>query len=313
MTFRSILHEAARADLWDEWRARLNNFEDPQRVRHARDFYNKNKAEMLEGTRVLWQAKEDYYALQVQREKVGRAAFDKEKQNQPWADGSSVFASVRLRRFTLEGGRLICEPMAVGPLGAAPDGNGRPEVALDELRVFGFLDPALGGAGGDFAAIATVGVDPLGFLYLLDVWLAHAPPSEQIVRAFDLHEQWRYQGFGVETNAFQKLLLEPFEAERARRRAQGRPWDMPVDERRHRGDKASRILMLEPLASNGWLLFNLTLSEDFMNQLRDFPHARHDDGPDAVAAAVALARSAGPLAIQSQRLPRASLGKVGNY
>ena len=33
--------------------------------------------------------------------------------------------------------------------------------------------------------------------------------------------------------------------------------------------------------TNGWILFNETLSETFMTQFDEFPKGDHDDGPDA--------------------------------
>lgn len=269
---------------------------------------------MEAGARVLWPAKEPYYDLQALREKLGRAAFDKEKQNAPWADGAAVFAAFGLRRFRLRDGVLVCDP-PVGAGGAVTHAtDGRPEIPLGALRLFGFLDPALGGSGaGDFAAIATVGVDGQGYCYVLDVWLGRAGPSAQVQRVFDLHERWGYERFGVETNAFQQLLLDPLEAERKRRREQGRPWMLDLAPERHGADKRTRILALEPLARNGWALFSAELSEAFMAQLLDFPTARHDDGPDAVAAAVTLARGAGKLDLLPTRLPRATGGTARGF
>jgi predicted phage terminase large subunit-like protein len=109
------------------------------------------------------------------------------------------------------------------------------------------------------------------------------------------------------------LLLDPFEAERSRRRGQGRAWDLAIVPERHGGEKATRILALEPLARNGWLLLAQDLPEEFMGQLLDFPTAAHDDGPDAVAAAVALARGAAPPALKTARRPRHPAGALGNY
>ena len=323
-TFASIVSEAEASDLWAEWRARYHNLADPNHVKNAKRFFEERHEAMLAGAEVLWPEKEDYYDLQVIRETRGRAAFDKEKQNEPWSDEASLFDIDRLRRFRIEDGQLVCEAADLAPNDEATDvdveaiAGGRPNVPLDELRLFGFLDPAMGGKRGDWAAIATVGVDAIGYIYVLAVWMAYAKPSEQIRRAFDLHERWGYEAFGIETNAFQRLLLDPFEQERKRRRERGRAWDMPIVERRHYGTKADRILKLEPLARNGWLFFNEDLGngdqgKEFFNQLESFPNARHDDGPDAVAAAVDIARrAASPRLITTPR-PRASKGKIGNY
>jgi len=152
----------------------------------------------------------------------------------------------------------------------------------------------------------------VGYLYVLDVWLERAVPSDQICKAFDLHEHWQYEGFGLETNAFQKVLLEPFETERARRKRRGKPWDLPIIEQRHRVPKNTRIMKMEPLVSNGWLLFAGGLSEEFLRQIEDFPNDRHDDGPDAVAAALSLAR--GPrLTTKPGSRPRKTRGSLSQF
>ena len=163
-------------------------------------------------------------------------------------------------------------------------------VSLDRLVRFGFLDSALGGAGSDFAAVATVGRDEHGYLYVLDIWMKRAAPSRQVEKIFDLHELWNYRLFGFEANCFQSLLAQPIEDERRRRRQAGHPWDLPIEQVTHRENKLRRIASLETLIANGWLLFSRDLSEAFIQQCEQFPRGAHDDGLDALEAAVALAR-----------------------
>lgn len=291
--FRSIVSEAREEQAWEEWNARYFDLANPNRLADARRFFDENEARMSVGARVLWPQKESYYDLQVMRATRGRPAFDKEKQNAPMADDEAVFAVEKLRKFALADRKIVLAPSRSAETPAES-----PQIDLNELRIFGFLDPAMGEtkarsgeAGGDFAAIATVGIDRLGYLYVLDVWLARAAPSDQIQKIFDLHEKWNYTEFGIETNAFQKFLLDPLGRERDRRRAHGKPWVMPVKEVRHRANKRLRILRLEPLIRSDWLRFAENLSAEFMNQLTDFPRGRHDDGPDALQGAVTLARA----------------------
>ena len=186
---------------------------------------------------------------------------------------------------------------AVGQIGNLPSSNPSQvdnlrHVSLDQLVRFGFLDSALGGATGDFAAVATVGRDEHGYLYLLDVWMERASPSRQIEKIFDLHEWWNYRLFGFEANCFQSLLAQPIEEERRRRREAGRPWDLPIEQITHRENKMRRIASLETLITNGWLLFSRELSEEFFQQCEQFPRGAHDDGLDALESAVAMARRA---------------------
>ncbi len=291
--FRAILREADDQQLWDAWRTRLSDLSNPARLATARAFYEAHRPQMDRGAEVLWEPAEDYYDLCLAREVRGRAAFDQEKQNDPWGDDHATFDLRLLRRFRLAGGDLICDPPRWREPGPGEPADGlAPRVALSALRRFGFLDPALGGRRGDFAAIATLGADDHGYLYLLDLWLERATPSAQVDRLFTLHETWSYDLFGVEANASQKILLDLIERERASRRQRRRPWRVPVSDFVQRGAKQARIAALEPFIRAGWLLFNADLPDEFLRQLREFPQGEHDDGPDALAAAVDLARHA---------------------
>lgn len=163
-----------------------------------------------------------------------------------------------------------------------------------DLTIAGFLDSATGRSrGGDYAAIATVGRDAQGYLYVLDIWMRRAGPTQQIQALFDLHEKWNYWLVGIETNCFQELLLLPIEEER-KRRAAARPgtrWQLPIQTVHHTQAKETRIATLEPLIANGWLLFADDLPQEFWHQLEAFPRGRHDDAPDALEGAVKLLRT----------------------
>ena len=169
-TFRSIISEATDQTLWDRWRALFHDLSDADRLANARAFFEANREAMLAGAQVLWPEKEDYYALQVMRETRGRAAFDKEKQTAPLLADRGIFVVGDLRWFAIEGDLVLRRE--AGDVCPAP-------VPLARLRRFAFLDPSMGHAGGDFAAIATVGLDPEGYLYVLDVWMARVAPSAQ--------------------------------------------------------------------------------------------------------------------------------------
>jgi hypothetical protein len=214
-----------------------------------------------------------------------------------------------------------------------------PALNIEDLLIAGFLDAATGNRArqnaGDYAAIATVGMDRAGYLYVLDVWLKRAAPTAQIAAMFDLHEKWRYTLFGIETNCFQQLLLLPIEEERKRRKAlvtnastghrvgsagfspshaapapATHSWQLPIREVHHSRNKETRIATLEPLVTNGWLRFAHDLPELFWAQLESFPHGEHDDALDALEAAISLLRS---LQTQTRRGPkRESLRTLAN-
>jgi len=300
-TFRAVETFAENTTLWEQWRARFNDLSDPCRAETARSFFELNRDTMLKGARVLWPEKEDYYDLMCQLTTRGRKAFFKEKQNDPRHHEAQLFDPETFRYFTLEqSSEQIAGEQIVQP------GSSR-QVSLDRLVRFGFLDSALGGAGSDFAAVATVGRDEHGYLYVLDVWMERASPTRQIEKIFDLHALWNYRLFGFEANCFQSLLAQPIEQERQRRRKAGRPWDLPIEQVSHRENKLRRIASLETLIANGWLLFSPTLGEEFFQQCEQFPRAAHDDGLDALEAAVSLARTGAigrPLPASTRRSSR---------
>ena len=188
-------------------------------------------------------------------------------------------------------------------------------IPLSDLTIAGFLDSAVGrGAktrSGDYAAIATVGIDRAGYLYVLDLWLRRAAPTRQITAMFDLHERWNYTLFGVETNCFQQLLLLPIEEERKRRKDSGRPWQLPIREVHHSQAKEMRIASLEPLVANGWLRFAADLPDLFWAQIESFPRSEHDDALDALEGAVSLLRS---LQVETRRGPsRRTLKRMASF
>ncbi|MBI1785653.1 hypothetical protein HYR69_10970 [Candidatus Sumerlaeota bacterium] len=307
--FASILAEAENGALWDQWRAILFDLSDPGRAARARRFFEENREAMLRGAEVLWPEKEDYYSLQLIRATRGPATFNKEKQNEPPREGESLLIPGEIQKFDAEGRSLIIEPQE--------GGYPRPRACLDEMRIFGFLDPALGKAngesrrsGGDFAAIVTVGLMPDGYLFVLGAWLERTSPSLQVDMIFRLHERWNYESFGFEANAFQELLLGEINAEKEKRRKSGKRWMLDIQPINHRLPKTVRVAGLEPRIRNRWILFNRELPEEFMRQLRDFPAAPHDDGPDALEGAVRLANepkeSFAPQAISRKRARGAS-------
>ncbi|MFW6286489.1 MAG: hypothetical protein ACOC29_00975 [Candidatus Sumerlaeota bacterium] len=108
-TYRSIEQFAEREDLWGRWREIFANLEDPHRLESARTFFNARRAEMLRGTRVLWQDKENYYDLMCQLTTKGRRAFFKEKQNEPGGGEEAFFDMERVQTFDLRGKELVFE------------------------------------------------------------------------------------------------------------------------------------------------------------------------------------------------------------
>ncbi len=296
--YRAIEAWSARSDLWAQWMSVMTCPEEPDRLEHARGFLERHAEEMLSGTSVLWPEKESYPDLMEQLVVLGRPAFFKEKQNEPLAGEGCFFIPEMWRRFSVGAdGRLAEDSAARQAWASGTEVESAAEgarVELHELVVVGFLDPSLG--KGDWAAIATVGRSARGVLYVLDVWLERCPPTAQVTRVVELHRRWRFALFGVEAVGFQSLLHDAL-----RGAVEDRPCGfaaprLEVRSVRQTLPKEQRIAALEPLIAGGWLRFAHGLPEELFAQARAFPNGRHDDALDALAGAVALARTLQPTA-----------------
>jgi predicted phage terminase large subunit-like protein len=92
-------------------------------------------------------------------------------------------------------------------------------------------------------------------------------------------------GFALETNQFQELF-EPLI-----RTAAGRAGvDVPIESIENTIKKQIRIRRVGPhLGKRNFRFRNTPDTRLCVNQLRDFPHGDHDDGPDALEMALRMA------------------------
>jgi predicted phage terminase large subunit-like protein len=151
----------------------------------------------------------------------------------------------------------------------------------------GACDPSLGRQGkhADDSAIITLLRDKdNGTLYVLDADIARRKPDRIIEDVLSYTRLRKYSRFGFESNQFQEFL-----ASELQRRSAVANLHLPVEPIQHTSDKAGRIQSLQPLVRSGMLQFNRRHTT-LLNQLRLFPKAAHDDGPDALEMAVATAR-----------------------
>lgn len=276
--YKAVISWSEREDLWDKWRDVLRDLDNERRMLDARAYYEANQVDMLKGTQVLWPEKEPYYALMLEMVETGRRSFMKEKQNAPLGPDDKVFDRI-----------LYYQEREV---------NGKPHyfiehtqqmVPAEHCHAFGVLDPATGqskakkGKMGDFSALVTGMSDSRGRLFVHRDWTKRAAPTKFIQAIFDHHSEYNYTKFGVETNLYRNLLLPNIVAERGRIEERlGRKLHLPFYDIENDENKEKRIFTLEPKVTNGWILFNRRLSQEFMNQIEDFPHADHDDCPDAL-------------------------------
>ncbi len=263
--FRAIVRWPSNTSLWQQWEALYTDLARRNYKAVARAFYERNRQEMHAGAILLWPEVEDLYALMCLRVEEGRTAFEREKQNSPvdperceWPE-AYFDESIWFERWPAE---LAVKTMALDP-----------SKGSDSRR-------------GDYSALVSLGVDRRGIIFV-EADLRRRPTPEMVADGAERFSHFRPDRFGVETNQFQELLAGEFEAEFRRRGILGaRP--APLD---NRVSKQVRIRRLGPYLASHRLRF-LSGSPGtrlLVEQLREFPIADHDDGPDALEMAIRLA------------------------
>jgi len=255
--YQSVIQWSA-SPLWDEWERLIVDLENPNRLEDGRKFFEEHKAEMLDGTKVLWEAKEPYYNLMLQRIADGPAAFSSEKQNEPLSDDE--------RRFLPEWIQYYDDTDIVGK----------------ELYVVGFVDPSMGKQGGDYSAIVTLASDYNYQIYILDADIAKRHPDIIALDVIAKHRIYHYKDFGVEINQFQEFFKDTLQ-----KKLEDEKLEIPIKGVKTHTDKILRIQSLQPDIKNGRVKFRRD-QQKLIEQLVNFPSADHDDGPDALEGAMTL-------------------------
>ena len=147
------------------------------------------------------------------------------------------------------------------------------------LSIYGGSDYAVTADGGDYTVHVVVGIDPVGRMYLLDLWRGQSS-SDVWVEAFcDLVLKWRPIGWAEETGQI-KSGVGPFLVKRMiERKALVYREAFPT-----RGDKAIRAQSIRGrMAMNGLYLHReAPWGVDLLSELMSFPVGVHDDQADAL-------------------------------
>ena len=244
--FRSIVQWPERLDLWDKWEAILHA--DGPVV--ARAFYEIHREDMERGAVVSWPAGRPLYQLMSKRAD-SHAAFDSEQQNDPLSGDDAPFASCIT--FWVDRSR--------------------------DWLLFGAVDPSLGklGAGRDPSAILVGGLlrDTMT-LDVVEASIRKRHPDRIIEDVIALHSAYHCLVWGVEAVQFQAFFADVLA-----QRAAARGLAFPVRPIINSTDKQLRIETLQPYFTQGRIRLH-TSQQTLIDQLRHFPKADHDDGPDAL-------------------------------
>lgn len=169
----------------------------------------------------------------------------------------------------------------------------------DRLSVLTHVDPALGKQRGDYTALVTVGMDNDGCAYVLDAVIKRIGPTDT-GRAIIRQREAYPAAMQAEEVAYQAALAEILGLLAAQEGLM-----IPLRLIRPKGDKISRISAIAPHIETGRIKFprlspvaqgnasyrpmvngGISGMQLLMDQLLSFPKGAHDDGPDALAAAV---------------------------
>lgn len=246
LSFRSIVQWPENRALWDKWES-IYQTGDKQA---AHKFYEANKAAMEKGARVSWPGMRPIYKL-MQIRAEDRAAFDSEHQNDPLAGDAAPFAAC-IHFWT--------------------------DWEKDWL-FFGAVDPSLGkhGRKHDPSAILVGGFKrATRKLDVVEALIRNRHPDRIILDTIALHKQYHCLLWGVEAVQFQEFFAHVM----VQRGIMG-GIALPVLPIKATTDKQLRIETLQPFMANKFIRLHHT-QYALIDQLRHFPMADHDDGPDAL-------------------------------
>ncbi len=252
--FKSIMQWPDRMDLWDKWEGIYTAGADDDEAKEAAEaealaFYQANQYAMDTGAVVSWPEVRPLYRLMCMRA-TDHDAFNQEQQNEAGNDETAPFKDIT---FWVD--------------------------RRNDWVFFGAIDPSLGkqGAARDPSAILVGGLNRITMvLDVVEADICRRVPDLIISRAIDLQEEYGCVAWAVETVQFQAFLFSEL-IKRSALRGIAFP-AVPVIPST---DKGLRIISLQPHVANGLIRLHRT-QRTLIEQLKFWPEADHDDGPDAL-------------------------------
>jgi len=289
--YKAIITWSDRPDLWEKWKAIYCDLDEDQRQDLALEYYRSNELEMMKGVQVLWPERESYYFLMEEVIETGLRSFMKEKQNSPMSDEEKVFDPEEFWWYeqTERDGKVGFHILKTDRF-----------VPLEYLQCIGVIDPSTGqkkpsaNRKTDFTCILTGYKDPLSNrLFVHQDFTKRTSPSKYVKQIFENNALFNYHRFGIETNLYRGLLAKNIFDEKKRQELNsGMPINIKFYDIVQTENKEKRIYTIEPKVFNGYILFNRTmLSQEFKDQMWEFPKGQHDDCPDSLEMLWSLANN----------------------
>lgn len=252
--FKSIMQWPDRMDLWDKWEGIYTQSGDDDEAKAAAEaealaFYQANKALMDAGAVVSWPDVRPLYRLMCMRA-TDHDAFNQEQQNEAGNDDAAPFRNIQ---FWVD--------------------------RRNDWLFFGAIDPSLGkkNKARDPSAILVGGLNRNTMtLDVVEADIARRVPDLIIARAIELQAEYQCLAWSVEAIAFQEFLYTELLKRAALAGVAFPAYPGPTGR-----DKDLAILSLQPHVANGLLRLHRSQSV-LIEQLKFYPEADHDDGPDAL-------------------------------
>lgn len=261
--FKAILQWPDRMDLWDQFEHLLLTGETPQAgLASAMLLYAKHQEAMDAGAHVSWPSVRPLVKLMIKRARDGHDAFDSEQQNDPISGDDAPFAK--------------CIQFWVN--------------RLDEWVFYGACDPSLGlkGNSRDPSALLVGGYQRVkGILNVVEAQIRKRTPDRIISDIITLQQIWHCVMWAIEAVQFQEFLR----TELLKRSVLAGVPVSAIGVKPHT-DKLLRIEAIQPFMANGQILLHSSQTT-LISQLRHFPKADHDDGPDGLEMLWKLATTGG--------------------
>jgi predicted phage terminase large subunit-like protein len=252
--FKSIMTWPDNMALWEHWEGLYTAGADDDSAKEeaealALDFYQANQAAMDAGAVVSWPEVRPLYRLMCMRA-TDHDSFNQEQQNEAGNDDSAPF---RTLHFWVD--------------------------RSSDWVFFGAIDPSLGkhGKARDPSAILVGGLNRKTMvLDVVEAEICRRVPDLIISRSIELQAEYGCVAWAVETVQFQAFLYSEL-IKRSALHGVAFP-AIPVTPST---DKGLRIVSLQPHVANQLIRLHRSQAT-LIEQLKFWPEADHDDGPDAL-------------------------------
>ena len=299
-----LVHPEAEP-LWQEYRKIYANtaLEPQERSIQMDTFYEQHEKEMNAGVQETWREKWTYRSLREKEFDQGRAAILREYQNHPVDRELAIFDMENAVRFTVENDGLLRTDDRLVRWERLSGAT----IFLDWAGIKESLDNC-------FAAVVAILWEPQpprpplsggreasdmrmygAYGYVHQVWMERGSRGKQIEALCEVYKNvydflaLRTPNFTVNifcedfidtTGDVKENFLRHYETI-SQAKEIGRPLQFLPRNR----DKKERIAGLEAPIGNDWLAFHQELPKVFMDQMREWPCAEFEDGPDSLQGA----------------------------